>query len=231
MKKYSTIFFDLDDTLWDTGGNMRECLEDIYTEYDISRYYVSFDSFFKVYSSNNLNLWDRYSKNEISKEKLSKERFIAPFRNIEAVSDEHALEMNEYYLSNICRKERTMDGTIELLEYLKPKYKLHIISNGFTELQYSKIESAGLTGYFEHIFLSDRVGVNKPHPDIFSHALSETRTRRDEAIMIGDNLYADIGGAANSDIDQIWYNPNNMIVGEIEPTHIVVDLLEIKDIL
>ncbi|WP_165020226.1 YjjG family noncanonical pyrimidine nucleotidase [Dysgonomonas sp. ZJ279] len=229
--KYTTIFFDLDDTLWDTVNNNTESLEDIYNDYKINKYYPTFSDFYNVYSPNTNKLWAMYSKGEIDKPTLLRERFLYPFRSFSDVTEEMSSEMNADFLNRVQFKKGTVAGAIELLDYLKSKYRLHIISNGFTEIQYTKMKSAGLNPYFDKVILSDGVGVNKPHPDIFNFALKEAGVNPQDVIMIGDNLQTDIIGAMNSKIDQVWFNPNDEISGSVEPTYVVKNLLEIKSIL
>lgn len=231
MKRYTTIFFDLDDTLCDTVTNSRECLEDIYNEYNIREYYPTFGDFLKIYTPNTERLWSMYSRGEISKEFLIQERFLIPFRPFDSVSDELAMKMNEDFLGRVKFKKKTIYGAIEILEYLKPRYKMHIISNGFSEIQHTKMESTGVISYFDKVILSDVVGVNKPHPDIFTFALKEAGLQKEDVIMIGDNLQSDISGAKNSGIDQIWFNPDGGNDDGINPTYIIKSLLEIKSIL
>ena len=108
---------------------------------------------------------------------------------------------------------------------------MHILSNGFREVQYKKIENSGLQPYFDKIILSEDAGINKPHRDMFTHALKTTNSKRDQTMMIGDSWEADIVGAFNSRIDQIWFNPKEIPHEEFEPTYTVRRLMEIKDIL
>ncbi|MEA4904282.1 MAG: YjjG family noncanonical pyrimidine nucleotidase, partial [Petrimonas sp.] len=135
------------------------------------------------------------------------------------------------FLERTTRKTRLIDGSIELLDYLRPKYRMHILSNGFREVQFKKIENSGLQPYFDKIILSEDAGVNKPHPDIFTYALKNTNSRRNEALMIGDSWEADIAGAQKSRIAQIWFNPARISSDGFEPTYTVKTLAEIKEIL
>jgi putative hydrolase of the HAD superfamily len=176
-------------------------------------------------------LWELYGRGKITKAILHRERFIAPLNTVEEISDEQALAINDEFIKRVMKKGTLITGAEELLDYLKSRYSLHILSNGFTEMQYVKIESAGLTGYFDKIILSDEVGVNKPHPDLFSFALKKIGADRDRVIMIGDNLFTDIGGAYNSGIDQVWYNPEHKPIQDFQPTYIVDKLYDIKNIL
>lgn len=229
--RYKTIFLDLDDTLIDTLENSRIALKEIYELYKIEKYYATFSEFSTIYFQNSYRLWDKYSKGEISKSELLKGRFSEPFKTFGDVTENDLAKMNTDYLDCVVNIGTHVSGAEEILEYLKPKYKIVILSNGFTELQYKKIDATGLGGYFDKVILSDTVGVNKPHPDIFDFALNETGSKRDEVIMIGDNLQTDITGAYNSRIDQIWFNPENVQPKDIQPTYIVNRLLEIKNIL
>ncbi|MFV0417788.1 MAG: YjjG family noncanonical pyrimidine nucleotidase [Dysgonomonas sp.] len=230
--KYTNILIDLDDTLIDTARNTKETVREIYNDYQFEEYFGTFERFFSLYHGNVSRLWDLYNKGQISKEEIQNERFAVSLRHIEGFEYKRIQTINDDYIERIMKKEAIVEGAIELLEYLKPKYKMHILSNGFTEMQYTKMESAGLSlNYFDNIILSDKVGVNKPHPDIFKYTIKKTGARPNEIIMIGDNILTDIKGAYDSCIDQIWYNPESKPSEEFEPTHTVRKLSEIKDIL
>lgn len=228
---YTTIFFDLDDTLWDTIGNAKQCLHELYNEYDISRFYPTFDDFYKVYFKNTEVLWEKYSKGLIDKPTIIHSRFRNPFIHFEEPTDEMADEMNSDFFKRITTKSTLIDGAIDLLDYLHDKYRMHIISNGFSELQDKKINGSGLGKYFDKIVLSDAIGVNKPNPLIFNHLLNKAGVSPSEVVMIGDNIDTDIMGAKNSGIDQVWFNPNNGNRKDILPTYTVQHLAEIKSIL
>lgn len=228
---YRNIFIDLDDTLWDIHQNARECLLEIYTDYRYDRYYPTFDDYYNVYMPSNNNLWSLYRQGAIKKEELIVERFLHPLRKFGINSPEYAKSVSDDFLERTTTKTKLIDGTIDLLEYLKLKYRMYILSNGFTEVQYKKIENSGLKAYFEKIILSEDAKINKPHPDIFTYALINTNSRRDQTIMIGDSWDADIVGAYNSHIDQIWFNPKGEQHKEFEPTYTVAKLNEIKEIL
>jgi putative hydrolase of the HAD superfamily len=115
--------------------------------------------------------------------------------------------MWQQYLRICPIKTHLMPGAIETLEYMKDKYSLSIITNGFKEVQHFKLKHAGLAPYFNHVIISEETGFQKPHRGIFEHALSLVGGKPEEAMMIGDNLETDIGGAMQSDWEAIWYNP------------------------
>lgn len=228
---YKNLFIDLDDTLWDIHLNGRECLEEIYRDYGYAEFYASFDDYYQVYMPGNHHLWALYRQGKISKEELIVERFLAPVRVFGIDDPAYAKKLNDDFLDRTTRKTRLIDGALELLAYLKPRYRMHILSNGFREVQYKKIENSGLMPYFDKIILSEDAGINKPHPDMFTYALKNTNSKRNQTIMIGDSWDADIVGARNSRIAQIWLNPADEAPQGFKPTHTVHTLAEIKNIL
>ena len=228
---YKNLFIDLDDTLWDIHLNGRECLEEIYLDYGYAEYYPTFSDYYAVYMPGNLRLWAMYRQGEIRKEELIVERFLAPVRDFGIDDPEYARRLSDDFLDRTTRKTRLVEGALELLDYLKPRYRMHILSNGFREVQYKKIENSGLKSYFDKIILSEDAGINKPHPDMFTYALKNTNSRRDQTVMIGDSWDADMVGAYQSRIAQIWFNPASEPPDGFEPTHTVQTLAEIKDIL
>ncbi len=228
---YKNLFIDLDDTLWDIHQNGKECLEEIYIDYGYQKYYPTFHDYYNVYMPSNQHLWGLYRKGEIRKDELIVERFLVPVREFGIDDAEYAKSLSDDFLERTTHKTKLIDGTMELLDYLKPKYRMHILSNGFREVQFKKIENSGLMPYFDKIILSEDAGANKPHPDIFTYALKNTNSRRAETLMIGDSWDADIVGAHQSRIAQIWFNPENTPAEEFEPTYTVKTLAEIKAIL
>lgn len=229
--RYTDIFLDLDDTLIDTAENTRVTVSEIYEDYNLGNYFPSFDDFYTIYYANVSRLWELYSHGRISKKTLQRERFVGALSMVEEISEEQALAINDDFIARVMEKGILIEGAKDLLDYLYPKYKIHILSNGFTEMQYKKMDSAGLSSYFDKIILSDKVGINKPHPDIFTYALDEVQKDKKEVIMIGDNVVNDIQGAYNCEIDQIWFNPEDLSPGNIKPTYTVKKLDEIKNIL
>lgn len=228
---YRNLFIDLDDTLWDIHLNGRECLEEIYRDYGYDRYYSSFEDYYRVYMPGNHHLWALYRRGEIRKETLIVERFLTPLRPYGINDPEYAKRLNDDFLDRTTRKTRLVEGARDLLEYLKPRYRMHILSNGFREVQRKKIDHAGLTPYFDQIILSEDAGINKPHPDMFTYALKNSNARRNETIMIGDSWDADMVGAYESRIAQIWFNPAGAPPVGFSPTYTVERLEEIKSIL
>ena len=231
MQKYKHLFIDLDDTLWDIHQNSKECLEEIYNDYGYNNYYETFHDYYNVYMPSNHHLWGLYREGKIDKDELIVERFLVPVREFGIDDAVYAKNLSDDFLERTTLKTKLVDGTMDLLNYLKPKYQMHILSNGFREVQYKKIENSGLSPYFDKIILSDEIGINKPHAQFFTHALQKTNAAHSETIMIGDSWDADIVGAYNSNIDQLWFNPEGHSPNVFTPTYCVKTLYEIKGIL
>ncbi len=231
MHIYTDLFIDLDDTLWDIHHNSKECLKEIYDDYGYGSYYKCFEDYYNVYMPSNHHLWGLYREGKIDKDELIVERFLVPVRQFGIDDAVYAKKLSDDFLERTTLRTKLVDGTIDLLDYLKPKYKMHILSNGFREVQYKKIENAGLTSYFDKIILSDEIGVNKPHVGFFNYALEKTNADPSKTLMIGDSWDADILGAYNSNIHQLWFNPDELQPKGFVPTYCVRALNEIKAIL
>ncbi|MDR3267892.1 MAG: YjjG family noncanonical pyrimidine nucleotidase [Tannerella sp.] len=230
--RYKSLFFDLDDTLWDTVHNNRECLEEIFTEYRFDRHYDSFETFYDTYMPYNLSLWKQYRNHEIDRRTLILDRLLYVLRPMGIDDAEYALKINSDYMRRTTQKDKLLPGAIELLEYLKPCYRMFILSNGFREIQSLKMRKAGLASYFEKVILSEDAKIQKPQKAIFDFALRSTNSRRNESLMIGDSWEADMEGAYHAGIDQLWFNPERLPVkGHFVPTFQVHALAEIQAVL
>ena len=229
--RYKSLFFDLDDTLWDTLNNNKECLEEIYHDYSFKDHYDSFEAFYDYYMPNNLTLWAKYRNGEINRRTLIVERFLFVLRPLGMDDTDHIMQLNNDYLQRTTLKTKLISGAIDLLKHLKPYYRMFILSNGFREIQSLKLQNSGLAPFFEKLILSEDAKIQKPHKAIFDFALKHTNSRRSESLMIGDSWDADICGAFNAKIDQLWLNPNKLPVSGFNPTYQVASLAEIKTIL
>ena len=229
--RYKNLFIDLDDTLWDTYHNNKECLEELYTVHDFGQYYASFEAFFEQYWPNNNRLWEQYRKHEINRQTLIFERFNYMLSPMGITDRELILAVNRDFLHRTTTKTRLIEGAIDLLEYLHPRYRLFILSNGFREVQFKKLANSGLAPYFEKMILSEDAGIQKPHKGIFDYALKNTNARKKESLMIGDSWDADIVGGYDYKMDQLWFNPEGSAADGFEPTYTVRSLQEIKHIL
>lgn len=231
QSKYKTIFIDLDDTIYDFAGASRESFLETYDLLGYERFFNSFNHYMSLYEPHNLELWGLYGEGKITKAELNKERYSYPLRMVGIDNQELADTFCSEALGRIPTKNKVIPGAIELLEYLHPKYDLYILSNGFKELQEHKMQTAGLRKYFKKIVLSEDIGINKPNPELFIHALQVANASIAESIMIGDMFDTDIVGAAGVEMDQIFYNRKGLDKLPFEPTYQVSNLLQIKEIL
>lgn len=230
---YTHILIDLDDTLWDFKKNSKIAMQEIFNDYELIKYYDSFESFYDVYMVKNHQLWDQYSKGEITKDFLSLERFLYPLRIAGCENIELAKTLGNDFLYRTTQQTNLVEGAIELLEYLRTKkYNLSIISNGFIEVQYTKLRRSGLLPYFSNIFLSEEVGYQKPDIRFFRAVLEKLSAKSAECIVIGDNIQTDIQGAKNANIGAIFYNREGCELSNIPlDTRVVDKLLQINSIL
>ncbi len=229
---YKHVFLDFDDTIYDTKGNASEALLELFEAFALSRDFESFESFSNDYWKRNTEVWALYSKGLMDKSTLIKERFRYPFqcKGVD-VTDEFLLELNDWFLERTSTKSKLIEGAIDLLKYLNSKYEVHMLSNGFEQVQYAKMRNSGVEQYFKEVILSDHIGVNKPDKAIFDYAIEKTGAIVSESIMIGDNMDTDILGAKNFGMDQLYFNSSSVLTKIHKPTYEVSSLAEIKDIL
>jgi putative hydrolase of the HAD superfamily len=207
---YRHLFFDLDHTLWDFERNSQEALTEIFVEYQISQWGddITLDYFLETFQSINSQLWHQYNHNHIDQQTLRFSRFKLIFENMKVANVPISTDLiSEIYLQKTPQKPHLLPHAREVLEYLAPKYPLHIITNGFPEIQDMKLRSSGIEGFFELIVTSENAGCKKPDKKIFEYAMSVLDISPQDCLMIGDNLEADIIGARNAAIDQVYYNP------------------------
>lgn len=198
------IFFDLDHTLWDFDKNSGLAFTSIFEKNKIE---LELEIFLKAYSPINMNYWKLYRENKVSKADLRYGRLKDAFDELNInITDEQIHQLSIDYIDHLPNHNHLLEGTIDLLEYLYPKYKLHIITNGFRDVQHKKMESSGISKYFSTITTSEEVGVKKPHPQIFEVALQKAVAKIEGSIMIGDNFEADILGAQGFGMPAILYN-------------------------
>ena len=215
-KKYKHIFFDLDRTLWDFDAAAEVAFERIYEKYGLKEKGIpSAHDFHEVYHPLNEHLWELYRENKITKDDLNRTRFVLPLEHYGIHDVELADHLSEDYVYWSPRIVRLVPGTMELLDYLKPKYHLHLITNGFQEIQDTKLTLSGMKPYFETLTVSEEVGVKKPNPEIFHYALRKANAKAEESLMIGDEMAVDIDGARAAGMDTLFFNPMGVeVAGE-----------------
>ena len=221
------VFFDLDHTLWDFERNSALTFELLFNKYKLD---IDINSFLKVYVPINLEYWRLYRNESISKEYLRFNRLNDAFKKLNIdVSIDLINKLSYDYIENLPKFNHLIDGAHELLLYLKKKYKLYLITNGFRNVQSNKLKNSGIGNFFLSIYDSESVGVKKPNPLIFNHALDDSGCIARESVMIGDSFEADIQGSLSVGMNAIHYV--NFGEKEHKECIIVNNLLSIKKIL
>lgn len=207
MTNITDVFFDLDHTLWDFDKNSALTFQKIFK---LNGLEINLSDFLKVYEPLNLEYWRLYRNNLIDKESLRYKRLKDTFNALEVeVSDALINTLSEDYIRYLSTFNHLFPDTIAVLEYLKSKYTLHIITNGFNEVQHKKMKTSKIASYFKTITDSERAGVKKPNPIIFNYAMQQANATPDCSLMIGDSLEADIKGALDFGMQAIWFNYKN----------------------
>jgi putative hydrolase of the HAD superfamily len=217
MSRYQHLFFDLDRTLWDMERNARETLAE------------SSEIFIGHYNRYNDLLWDRYRRKIIDKATLRALRFKQTLAHLGVHDNELVDKFDNEYISEAPKKKHLIPGALEMLEILKADFQIHIITNGFPEVQHHKIAHSGLEKYFDVIITSEGCGYSKPDARIFSHALKKSGGTKENSLMIGDDLLVDIVGARNAGWDQVFFNPGKGDHPE-KVTYEIAEMMELVDI-
>jgi putative hydrolase of the HAD superfamily len=209
LKPYRHLFFDLDHTLWDFETNADETQRHLFDRHDLQRFGTfTVDAFIQVYSDINHGLWRLYQSNKITQQQLRATRFPRTFVKLGLSEADSPTGISEQFTDILPKKSAVFPYTYEVLDYLRDKgYELHLITNGFRDIQYIKLNASRLTDYFQEIVTSECCGHLKPDTRIFQHALERTGATAPESLMIGDNLECDMLGAYNAGIDQVYFNP------------------------
>jgi putative hydrolase of the HAD superfamily len=219
---YRHIFFDLDHTLWDFDKNSAVVLAELFCQYKLHLLNAfTLNQFIKKFREVNLRLWDLYHNGEIDRESIRDRRFKLIFRELGMPDYSVPLTMADDYLKLCPLQKNVIPFTFDILEYLYGKYQLHIITNGFEDVQHVKLRSAGLLDYFETVITAEICGFIKPDKRMFEYALEKTGAAPGESLMIGDNLDVDIAGAINAGMDAIYFNP-------LKLQHLAPDIREIS---
>ena len=221
------IFFDLDHTLWDFEANSKKTFAYIFERNDL---HIEFDDFIEVYQPINHRYWKLFREDKVTKAELRYGRLKEAFQAINFNSNDELIHLlSEEYITYLAQHNALFENAIPVLEYLEPKYKMHIITNGFEEVQHRKLQNSNLLPFFDQVITSEKVGVKKPNPAIFEYAMELTGAGAHESVMIGDNFEADILGAMNVGMQAIFCKFNGEIATKEVPT--VDNLIELKNFL
>jgi putative hydrolase of the HAD superfamily len=229
--KYKHLFFDLDHTLWDFDANARLTLEELYHAHTLAQHGVhDFELFYSHYIVHNNRLWEKYRNGHLKVEDLRWKRMALTLLEFKIGNDRLARELGDRFLEMLPSRTLLFPFAVEMLQYLTDKgYQLHLITNGFEKTQHSKLKYSGIASYFKEVITSEGSNSIKPKKEIFEYALKRTNSMPAQSIMIGDSIEADIQGAMNAGLDQVYVNH----IGEtvtIKPTYTIYSLAELKEI-
>lgn len=212
FKDIKTIFIDLDDTIWDFTANSKVAMRSVYEAYGLSEQ-CPYDKFIEVYLHHNEELWSLYHHGKISQGFLKSERFRVSFADcgIEFSNPELPTQFDYEYLETIVKQTQVVEGAYDLLSHLTKRGEVHVLSNGFKNLQHRKLKSGGLDGYISKLILSDDIGITKPDRRLFDYALTQVGGEAGTTLMIGDNYDADILGAINAGWHTVFFNRKGIV--------------------
>lgn len=226
MKKYTTIYFDLDNTLLDFTATEKAAITQLLQLHNLP---IS-DEIIKTYSKINQSWWERFEKGEIEKSQIFEGRFktFLEFYGFKASSE----KMSADYFGLLASGHDVIDGAEAVLKYVKNNgYTVCITTNGISKTQYRRIAESGLKRYFDYVFVSEQAGHQKPEKEYFDYVMANSPEKdKSKIIVIGDSQSSDILGGINFGVDTCWLNPKGQEAVNI-PTYEIENILQIKNIL
>lgn len=218
------IFFDLDHTLWDFDRNSGLAFQRVFQKHNID---LPLTDFLREYEPINLQYWKKFREDQVSKEELRRGRLTETFDIFKINFPMETIDsLAHCYIEELPVDNHLFIGAIEILDYLSEKYKLHIITNGFEEVQHLKLRNSGIRKYFNTVTTSEETGIKKPHRIIFEAALRKATVISQRSVMIGDSFEADILGAKNAGMHTLFFNYRKENVAA--PHFTINELSEIK---
>mgnify|MGYP000545566027 FL=1 len=224
MAKYYCILFDADNTLLNFDAAENKALAETLVNYGIEPDAETV----QTYRTINEELWRQLEKGQIRREKLFGERFSRFLKAINAAGD--GVEMNRCYLEQLSTHPDLMSPEVlDVLRELSEVATLAIVSNGAQKVQTRRLAESGVMNFMEDVFISEKMGCEKPNARIFDAALRALGVEnREHVLMVGDSLSSDIQGGSNAGLDTCWYNPNHAEnPGKVIPTYEITSLEEL----
>jgi len=232
---YRHLFFDLDNTLYDFDTNAYLAMKEVFEQLGIIGLLPSFEEFYSVYTTINDELWALYREKKILKDVLRGLRFERSLSEFGVIPQISFTDIDDLYLKFMTTQTNLFPDTINVLTELKKRgYILHIITNGFKEVQGEKLINTGLGKFMTNVYISEDIKSPKPQREIFEYAIKSSNARKKESLMIGDSWESDIIGAKNYGIDQVFFNPSKKGVDYSQygkPTFLIEELTQLLVIL
>ena len=228
--QYDTLLFDIDNTLLDFEADESQALKRLFDFVGIKLT----DELHQKYSNYNKSLWQKLERNEITRDELLATRFNVFFK-VNFNRDVTDLNLNDRYINYLSDGHDLMPHATELLQFLKqsPAIRLEIATNGVPQTQYKRLKEAEIMNYFDQIFVSQEMGINKPNIGFYNYIENHLENfNAHRTLMIGDSLTSDIQGGNNASIDTVWFNPQHLEnSSSAQPTYEIDDLLQIKKLI
>ncbi len=203
MKQFTTILWDVDQTLLDFNKSQSHALHESFRGYDRE----ITEDIVQLYAAINDSFWKRHELGEISREKLLPGRFEALFAEL-SITDIPVKEFADTYQRLLGSVFFFRDNSYELCSRLKGRVRQYVITNGVSATQRNKLRLSGLDKIMDGIFISEEIGYPKPHPLYFEQCFQKIPDfQREKTIVVGDSLSSDIRGANNAGVSCCWYNP------------------------
>ncbi len=224
--KYTSIWFDLDNTILDFSRSAYEAFHELMKEI-VGQ---SSDKLYQTYQPINKKVWKELEQGKINQTELRSRRWSLFFDAVNIDFD--AALANKKFLDYLVKTDYIIEGSIDLLNDLKGKSQLILVTNGLKEVQRKRLEHYRLMDYFEHIVISDEIGVAKPHSAFFEHTMKLAGSHeKKNVLMIGDTLGSDIQGSIAFGVDSCWLSNSIDIHTELKPTYTIQNLVQLRTIL
>lgn len=221
------ILLDLDDTILDFPWAENQAITRTLTAFGID----PTPEVCALYSKINLEHWRRLERKELTREQLRVGRFQVLLQELGIEAD--PLAMSDTYVQCLSEGHCFIPGARETVETLARHYRLFLVTNSSTQVQYGRLKSANISHYFEKIFISQEIGFNKPDIEFFNRCFAQIPGfDKSKAIIVGDSLTSDIQGGINAGITTCWVNPNHRPVWkDITPDYQIENLPQLLPIL
>lgn len=226
MEKYTTLYFDLDNTLLDFTAAEYKAIRQLLALHNLP---VT-DEIVSTYSAINQTWWERFEKGEIKKQEIFSGRFSDLLARFGFEGD--PIKMSEDYFEFLSQGSDMIDGADKVLKYVKELgYTVCITTNGMSRTQYRRIDNCAIKQYFDYIFVSEDAGHQKPEKEYFEYAMANSPEKdKSKILVIGDSMSSDILGGINFGVDTCWLNPKGK-TGEHKPTYEIANIMQICGIL
>lgn len=206
------LFFDLDRTLWDFDTNSKQTLHELFFELNIHEKIDLFEQFHDTYVETNAALWKLYGAGKMTKDKLRDERFRSTLHAFQIPDENLVQQISNAYVERSPKKTILFPHAHDTLQQLATDgFHMHIITNGFKEVQFTKLENCGLIHFFKEIICSEEIGINKPNVEIFQYSMKKAGVSAENAVMIGDDLHVDVLGANQAGMHAIHFDPDKQL--------------------